>query len=527
MDAFWNDGETDAIKGLDALGVRNFDQRVERAWMGSITTISPRAIYFCLLPWLVTEHYLRHLRQVPGGAALVEAAPEDLSAAMHRLEFVVVAASIGRPGLPPSPVAPLGSGLIGPDVFRTDLDALETQGRVALPTESKGTMLGVYFQPCRGFGLLDHTQDAQRVIVPARGREIHLAQQALVEGSELERLIFDGGELTREALLAHGVHFSAHALANPGRRRELLTQALLSSATATDGALGGEGIYRNFLATTRWAFSCLDGSAATATALIQRAYVSAQTHASLSNPAASPALAALSIGRYEFLRRTHHALELLFCALNETLHKAATAEQAVAVWDAEEGQLLCRLPWPERPLRCTMTELTQQLPGDFLTQRLTVRGAAGLDAREKALYALAMLLSDSLHSESLRADGAWNDISREARRAMQILAAARGSAAADVMVQLLDEIVVESHIHTTLRKMMSPQGRYSLRFMRDGSTLIPTGAAASPGFSGDRLRNLLSVWADLGALQVAGGAGMQLSEEGRAIALRIDEYFAS
>ena len=70
---------------------------------------------------------------------------------------------------------------------------------------------------------------------------------------------------------------------------------------------------------------------------------------------------------------------------------------------------------------------------------------------------------------------------------------------ASALARLLREVIVEAHLSTTLRKMAQGQ-KCSLRFYPDGTRLRATGTDVAAGYSGDRLGNVLGMWADLGAL---------------------------
>jgi hypothetical protein len=54
----------------------------------------------------------------------------------------------------------------------------------------------------------------------------------------------------------------------------------------------------------------------------------------------------------------------------------------------------------------------------------------------------------------------------------------------------------------------------SLRFFPEGSVLRPTGTGVYPGFSGDRLGNVLGMLADLGYCNRHEGGGYLINEKG-------------
>ena len=59
-------------------------------------------------------------------------------------------------------------------------------------------------------------------------------------------------------------------------------------------------------------------------------------------------------------------------------------------------------------------------------------------------------------------------------------------------------------------------GKCSLRFFREGERLISTGIGVNAGYGGDRLGNVLGIWADLGALARVPG-GFSVTEMGRTL----------
>ena len=102
------------------------DQNVEKDWVSGITTISNRARYLSLIPWLVAEYYQQH--GLDQGGKVDEPDEDDLIALTRRLEMVILAATRHTD----SQGGYTTGGLIGPDLFVKEMAALEEKGEIAL-----------------------------------------------------------------------------------------------------------------------------------------------------------------------------------------------------------------------------------------------------------------------------------------------------------------------------------------------------------------------------------------------------------
>ena len=90
MEIFWNNGEHETIKGLDILGIRQLDQRIEQDWVSNVTTISYRARYLSLLSWLFVEYYNSQLTAEDGQATFDE---NHFNQVVARMELIVLVAT--------------------------------------------------------------------------------------------------------------------------------------------------------------------------------------------------------------------------------------------------------------------------------------------------------------------------------------------------------------------------------------------------------------------------------------------------
>ena len=509
MQSFWNAGERRMIGGLDILGLRRLDQSIERNLAAGITTISFRARYLSLLPWVIAELYSDELRRGSGSAQFDE---DRFYRVLRRLEFVVLAATRIRAREDRDGTT---YGVLGSELFGSALSELDAEGIVNLPEDQGGASYGTYVMPCRSFGILEVRNGDPPVWIPPRGMALHRARRDALQGSGLVNAILNGGTISASALESEAQFFSVNALDELENERELLRESFLHEyANSTEVTR----MYRKFRATSSWAFAQLDAGPMSSEQLIATAYKDAADGRTVDE-------VGIAWAHYELRRRVHFSLELLLCALTDTLMDLTegTVDDVLDTWSSTEPvpPLLSAVLAIEQPvLDVTLGELEEGLAEDaWLERSVPITEARGLPAWCKALLGVGILVASRRQTDAVRAGGQIPQRGSSLERAFAVLDAERGTSLRATLRRLLVDVVVEAHLTTTLRKMSQGQ-QCSLRFFPEGALLRPTGTPVSAGRSGDRLGNVLGMWADLGALDRQHG-GFSLTKRGRRIATEL------
>jgi hypothetical protein len=511
MEIFWNNGERETIRGLDIMGLRQLDQNIEQKLVANITTISIRARYLTLLPWVYAEFYQQELENQDGRA---DFDADKFQRVLARMEFIIVAASwINAQETDSDEIY----GMIGPNVFKTELAEFSEKGKVDLDFGNRGgSSLNTYIMPCRGFGILhtDMEDSSAPVGVTPRGTKIFDARKNHLSDNGLKKVILEGGTLTKEMVEDKSHYFSVNHLSANREERDILRQAFLEPFIDT---LDVKGRCKRFARTIQWIFESLKnqpGQSATDIIREHFKYIVSTKRLTLNEVTSA-------WGEYELRRRCHFACELFLSVLTDTLQDLveATVEDVLGVWENQKTltELIENVISKTKfPFTTPLGELKAMIPDDaFLDTGVMAEQARNQGPSGRAIYALLVLLACKKQTHKLRADGHIPDRAHYMERAFGILDNDESSIW-QILRILLVAIVIEPHLNTSLRKLGQGQ-KCSLRFFPEGNILRPTGIPVRAGYSGSRLGNVLNFMADVGYLERNGHGRFSMAPDGEVL----------
>jgi hypothetical protein len=528
VELFWNSGEKEMTNGLDILGIRRLDQNIELAWVSGITTISFRAKYMSMLPWIIAEYYEKELNNNKGEADYNEEAMYDM---IRRLEIAIILCSDfgGHWGETGSTY-----GMIGSELYSDILQQLKTTGVVDLHSEKGGASLGTYIGPCRSFGILADGDEASGVpikITP-RGKELVDLHKSRLKTSKLAQAIIHGGKIKAQDIQKDGVFFSVNGLLKQEceKERELLEQYLLNSYLPNQDDVNGQ--YDRFKKTILWVLDwLLNSDCSSASDIISENYGYCVTHTKINEINDYESVWC----EYELRRRCHFSFELLLRAFNSTLLDmgAAKYDQVISeiVSSYEHSEYISDLVSSKKHPYAAKVKQTFDSLGDdlFLESRLERGPIQSLDSGSMSFYAILILFSCMKQTHDMRASekipNREDDPSGYMEKAFTIVNSSQNQKLPELLDTLMKEVAIEAHLKTTWRKM-GQQQKCSLRFYPDGQTFRPTGRLTRAGYSGSRLGNVVGMLADIGVCERLDNTNFEGNKRSKIIFDRLRSEYA-
>jgi len=485
---FWNSGERDLIKGLDILGLRTQDQSVEAPLVSSITTISIRARYLSLLPWVVGEVFRDSSHKYS------EKDVQRLMQIIDRLELLII---LSTQHLRAQNSTLITTGMIGDLVYKEYIDAFndrkELNAKILAESSKKKGYLSrsyaTYLNPCRGFGMFSNT-NATPFALPPRGQEAYQARAAHIPRDSLTlSWLLNGGKMTAGMLDDEAMLFSVGNIASIPDELECLRRSFLLPYNDEDSFVVER--YRKFQGTIKWALTNL-GKGNSAAQLIESNY-----QRCVESKYEDLTETEFLWFEYDLRRKVHYALEIILGVFSDTLAdiNGGIVEDVIREWDTLSGlsETISRIYGVQSvSFDKTIEDVISKLSSVSANESV-----GSLVPAEKCLYALALIIRTYMNTNN-KVSALTNQTNRidYLRVVFEILDRSRKSSIFSVCTNIIKQCVVVPHLNTALRKM-SQGNQCSLRFYPEGQTLTPTGTATGPGMSATRLTNTMNMLADI------------------------------
>ncbi|MBZ9696469.1 MULTISPECIES: hypothetical protein [unclassified Mesorhizobium] len=485
---FWNEDVLDDTQGLDILGIRALDQGLEANLVNGITTISARGRYFSILPWAIKQFYVEHLK---AGKLFVAG---ELGAYLHRVEFLVIAASLNDPGGKP------GGAILGSDVYSDDMKRLKSGQVISFPDTKGSRMLNTYYNPCKAIGLLDdgRTGNLPYKLTP-RGDEIWAARNKVLEGSEILAALYTQNCLDGEMVKKAVPHFSLASLDPSSSEAISLCEAFHTPWKASPGhEQTVQTRYMRFSETREWINARLSEGETSANKILSGNFKSC-------SQADQSAHASVAWAEFEWRRRQHYGLELLLSSVCGVLKLAGDSSidgvLAVVREQTEKADDLSEL-WPEarQSWGGSSRNAADSVPEDLMLGKpLPFSSFNQLKSSQQMLGAFALLSALEKQTQNFRTVDLTRTQTSTSDLALKLIVGAGAEPFETLLRKLVETCAVLPHLKVTLRKMSNGQ-KCSLRFFPDGNLLRLTANQTGAGFSGSRLDNTLGILVDIGVL---------------------------